>query len=129
MKRTPLNRGKPLERGKPLLRGKPMPREPKRLAPTSKKRRADLPERAKVRAAVLARDRECRGRGLTPVACTVWSSDVHELKRGANRASCWLDPARCIGLCRTCHDWVTDQPKLARPLGLALRTGDPFPES
>ena len=97
------------------------------INPMSKKRRASIPTRNQVRTTVLQRDRECQGQNLTPVNCERWSTDVHELKRGANRARCWLDPDRCIGLCATCHRWVTMNPTEARTLGLALRTGDPFP--
>jgi hypothetical protein len=122
MKRTELIRKTPLRQKKPMNRSG-------RVKPRSKKTLAEMPERARVRDAVLARDRICRGRGLTPVDCTTHSSDVHELKRGANRRECYLDPAKCIGLCRTCHTFVTEHPAEARLLGLALRSGDPFPAS
>jgi hypothetical protein len=91
-----------------------------RVRPVSTKRTAQQPERDACRSAVLARDRTCRGRGLTPVECGVTPTDVHELGRGAYRASCWLNPDLCIALCRRCHRWVTDHPTRARELGLAL---------
>ena len=96
----------------------------KRINQVSAKRRKLAPTRAAVVAEVLARDGQCRGRGLTPVWCTIRSTDCHELYRGANRQTAWLNPDLCVGLCRTCHDWVTTNPEKARPLGLALRTGD-----
>lgn len=97
------------------------------MKPISDRRAAQLDERARVRDLVLRRDMRCRGYGLTPVRCGIWSTDCHELKRGAWRADCWLDPARCVGVCRTCHRWITEHPERARPLGLALRSGDPYP--
>lgn len=120
MKRTPLQRKTPLRQKTPMQRSG-------RVAPRSKKTISEMPERARVREIVLARDRVCRGRGLTPVDCSTFASQVHELKRGANRRECYLDPDKCVGLCAPCHTWVTDHPAAARPLGLALRTGDPFP--
>ena len=120
MKRTPLTRKTPLRQKKPMQRSG-------RVAPRSRRTIDEMPERQRVREVVLARDRICRGRGLTPVDCTVHASQVHELKRGANRRECYLDPAKCIGVCAPCHEWITANPAAARPLGLALRTGDPFP--
>lgn len=129
MKRSgPPARRKPLKRS-PMKPGASRLESGGRLNQRSRKTIAAAPTRAAVVAEVLRRDRECRGRGLTPVECQVWSTDCHELKRGAWRRECWLDPDRCIGLCRACHDWVTGNPMAARPLGLALRSGDPFPES
>ena len=94
----------------------------------SKKRQADMPTRAKVREEVLRRDRECQAHGRTPVKCGIWSTDVHELLRGANRQAAWLNPDLCRGVCRSCHSWITEHPTEARDLGLALRTGDDVPD-
>ena len=92
-------------------------------------RSEDLERRREVVDIVLRRDVRCRGELLTPVRCDTWSTDCHELKRGAHRRDCWLDPLRCVGLCRPCHRWVTEHPEAARETGLALRSGDPFPEN
>jgi hypothetical protein len=91
-----------------------------RVRPVSTKRAAQATERAACRQAVLARDYRCRGLGIAPVACDVVPSEVHELGRGAYRASCWLVPDLCLGLCRPCHRWVTEHPRHAQELGLAL---------
>lgn len=101
MKRTPLKRGKPVRR-------------------ISEKRRSELPERDAVRQKVLARDRVCRGYGLTPVTCRRTPSEVHELGRGAYRRSCWLNEDLCIALCGPCHRWVTNNPRPAQAMQLAL---------
>lgn len=121
MKRTPLVRKTPLRQKKPMQRSG-------RVAPRSQRTINEMPERARVRQVVLARDQICRGKGLTPVDCQGYATEVHELKRGANRRECYLDPAKCVGLCCMCHTYVTEHPAEARPLGLALRTGDPFPD-
>ena len=90
------------------------------MRPVSKKRAAQAGARAECRKVVLARDRQCRGHGITGVACRVFPSEVHELGRGAYRQSCWLEPELCIGLCRPCHQWVTEHPTDAQSRGLAL---------
>lgn len=90
------------------------------MRPVSKKRAAQASARAACRATVLARDRHCRGRNITPVVCGVVPSEVHELGRGAYRSSCWLVPDLCLGMCRPCHQWVTEHPTLAQECGLAL---------
>lgn len=113
MKRTPLRRLTPLTA---------RPREPKprtRVKPVSDRRRSEAPARAQCRAVVLSRDRECRGYG-TLIHCTKTSTEVHELGRGAYRQTCYLDPELCIGLCHSCHAWVTGHPDGAHNLGLAL---------
>lgn len=92
-----------------------------RINPVSERRRFEFAERAQCRAIVMSRDRVCRGKGLTPVNCTSTPTEVHELGRGAYRTSCYLDPDLCLGLCHTCHAWVTGHPSLANDLGLALR--------
>jgi len=90
------------------------------VRPVSKKRAAQAGARAECRKTVLERDRHCRGHGLTDVPCRRVPSEVHELGRGAYRQSCWLEPELCIGLCRPCHQWVTEHPTAAQALGLAL---------
>ena len=98
-----------------------------RLSPMSTGRRDELEQRADVVRAVLERDRVCRGHGLNDT-CTRIPTDVHELKRGAYRADCWLDPDRCIALCRPCHRRVTNHPNWAVKVGLALFSWQEFPE-
>lgn len=77
-----------------------------RIRPVSKKRAAQLRQRAKVRKEVLTRDGfTCRARGgLLPGRC--WGDlDVHEVvSRG--RGGSFLDPENCVTLCRRHHDWV-----------------------
>jgi len=80
----------------------------------SRKRASQAGARTQCRNTVLTRDRFCRA------DCGRPASEVHELGRGAYRLSCWLDPELCIGLCRQCHQWVTEHPAAAQGRGLAL---------
>lgn len=91
-----------------------------RIRPISKKRQDQAEARAECRRIVLERDRTCRGLHSTPVRCQVVPSEVHELGRGSYRETCWLDPELCIGLCRPCHQWVTEHPHDAVEAGLAM---------
>jgi hypothetical protein len=116
---------------------------PRRIAPIGKRKpiaarsklsTSELAAREACREAVLRRDRNCQAFYLhllwpsgKAVACQGLSSQVHELKRGKMRRDCYLDPARCIGLCAPCHQWVTENPKAAIELGLALNSWDPWP--
>ena len=115
MNRTPLRRTSPLRRTA-------LPRARKPILPMSAKRRRDLPARKQCRIQVLERaGGRCEMRCTDP--CRSFPSpatDVHELKRGASRSECWLNPAMCLAGCRECHQWVTDHPAAARGLGLAL---------
>lgn len=76
----------------------------RRLTPLramSAKRRRELPERAKVRQAVLERDAHaCR-------RCGAPASQVHELRQRSLGGN-WLDPEGCITLCSPCHAEVHD---------------------
>lgn len=91
-----------------------------RIRPVSKKRAAQNLAREECRQTVLARDRQCRGAGITPVLCGRTATEVHELGRGPYRRDCFLEPDLCLGLCRWCHQWVTEHPLDAQELELAL---------
>jgi len=98
------------------------------LRPVSPKRRAALPERAKVREEVLERDDwRCQfwiNRGFSaammqvvPTACG-GPLDVHEIIPRSADPTAWLRPEACVALCRRHHSWVTDNPTLAHEIGL-----------
>jgi hypothetical protein len=114
MKRTPLKRGGPLRRTVGLTSTTPLKRYTP-VNPVSQTRKDERPQRDACRAVVLARDPICRFPG-----CRRPSSEVHELHRGAGRHADYLDPEMCRGLCRECHQIVTDNPILAHDLGLSL---------
>jgi hypothetical protein len=106
----------------PLRRTSSLPRTRKPISPMSAKRRRDLPARKRCRILVLK-----RAEGLCEMRCTDPcrsfpnpATDVHELKRGASRSECWLNPEKCLAGCRECHIWVSEHPAAARELGLAL---------
>jgi len=127
-------RGKPLARSGDLSatqhglgRLAPIDRRPRAaLPPMSAKRRRELPERAKVRAAVLARDRTCVAAGLVlDVACASPNPDRPRLEvdeiAGKGRGGDWLDPDNCQALCQAHHDWKSTHPEQAEALGLTRK--------
>ena len=44
------------------------------------------------------------------------STDVHEIKSRARGGSI-LNESNCVALCRTCHDWITENPARAKQEG------------
>lgn len=99
------------------------------IVPISKKRRAALPERAKVRQVVLERDGyECQFWTKAPVDAMDWPNvpfacdrsqlDVHEIIPRSAWKDGWLVPENCVCLCRRHHEFVTDNPDLAHSIGL-----------
>lgn len=108
----------------PLKRKTPMPRARKPIAARSAKRKAEAPERARVREQVLDRDgHRCTMFGLAPGPCGSpfpWRPplEVHEvIPRGRWRAG-YLVVSNCVTGCQLHHDWVTSHPVEATALGL-----------
>ena len=119
-RKTPLARGdKPLKRGKPLNAGGSSLKRSGGLAPMSDARRAQLPARAVVRAAVFERDNhQCR---IAPLLTGEWSRcfgrlTAHHLKKESQGGNYTM--GNLISACVFHNDWVEDQPELARQLGL-----------
>lgn len=83
----------------------------------SDKRRAIMGKRKKVREIVLARDdNRCQAQ---IDGCTLHATDVHEiLTRG--RGGSITDPQNCLSLCRTCHQFITDNPAWAEEHGFIV---------
>ena len=124
MKRgTPLRRTPMPPRKTPMPRGKVELKRTTSLNPISEQRRKEKPQRDACRAVVLERDPTCRYPG-----CRLPSEDVHELHRGAGRHADYLDPSKCIGLCRPHHSVVTLNPDAAHELGLAYRSWETVPD-
>lgn len=113
---------KPLRTRSNLQASKGLARKP--LAPMSKKRKAEAPERARVRAVVIARDGGCRAAVLLPGRCRSPFRDrppleVHEVESRARRPGSHLDPDLCVALCQFHHDMVTeDRDGIATKAGL-----------
>lgn len=108
-----MNRTVALQRRTPLRAKTGMPRSTKPLPARSEKRKALQSARDACRREVLLRDPVCRRCGAAP------STEVHELHRGQLRAVTFTDADLCRGLCRTCHDWVTEHPAEAHAEGLS----------
>lgn len=109
-----------MARGKALTR-KPMQRKPVRLNQRSPKMAdayAKPGGRRDLVAAMLTARPRCEARVLCRGARAV---DVHERLSRA-RGGNILDPeqAHMITACRTCHDWITTNPKAAEARWLAL---------
>ena len=127
-RRVGLKRGASLKRTTRLTSTTPLQRHTA-LNPVSKRRKAERPEREATRKVVLERDPICRFPG-----CRFPSTEVHELQRGQKRASTYLRPERCVGLCgydpphfTDHHRYVTEHPLEARALELAYRSWEEVP--
>lgn len=115
MKRSPLNRKTPLRSGSQLKRSTPIRQVSKKREKLNRARRdfvagflAARP-RCEAQQPVMLVDRNHR--------CQIWSVDVHEVLTRARGGSI-LDPDNCRAICRACHDWIHDHPKLATEVGL-----------
>jgi hypothetical protein len=97
-----VKRGGRLKRTTGLARGKG------RMKAVSDKRAALLPERDRVRAVVLARDRTCRAEFLVPAVVCRGALAVHEPLQRSLSSTSWLDPDQAIALCRAHHNYVHD---------------------
>lgn len=53
-------------------------------------------------------------------ACGKWGVDEIHHRLNRSQGGKW-SPSNCVGLCRWCHQWVTEHPKLAAAEGLHLR--------
>lgn len=96
------------------------------LRPVSKKRLALRGKRDKVRDQVLERDQNACQAGILGL-CTYHATDVHEiLTRG--RGGSIYDPDNCISLCRSCHTYITDNPKWAEENGFIIPSWAGFAE-
>lgn len=94
---------------------------PRRMPQQSKKRQAELPERRRIVAAVLAIEPVC----LAP-HCNNPSQDGHERKTRA-RGGSTLSPWNIVGVCRQCNLALTDEPAWGYETGLLLHSWDDEP--
>lgn len=85
--------------------------------------RVELGRRALVARILSARPRCEAGTKIHSIdpahMCTRESVDVHELLARSAGGSI-LDEANCIAVCRRCHEWIGQRPKLALALGLRV---------
>lgn len=109
MRRTPLKRGKPLRASKPIN-------------PVSPKRRSQKDEYAALKAKLVkhptSRCGVCRG---------PYPEDIHH-RREMSMGGAWTNPSNCIGVHRTCHEAIHDNPGRGdwpNTRGLLVFSGDP----
>ena len=95
-----------------LNRGSPKANKRKRLAPMSKKRKEDSKKYSALRAKFLRAHPLCMARRK---GCTMKATDIHHK---AGRGKNYLDQATWLPACRTCHNWIHNNPSGARALGL-----------
>lgn len=49
--------------------------------------------------------------------CTHFATDVHHTFNGANRDAFYLVQSTFLSVCRSCHNWIHNNPEQARILG------------
>lgn len=87
----------------------------KQLNKKSKKRRGEEVEYSKLRRKFLEDHSLCQARLHV---CTKRSTDVHH-KQG-RLGSLFLDVTKWLAVCRACHTWIENNPKLAIEKGFSL---------
>lgn len=100
---------KPLRSTKPLKRTTP-------VKPVSSKRAKEQRQRSKMLAEVFGTSPAC-------ARCGAPADDAHELLSRARGGSI-VDPQNIAPLCRSCHRWVTVNPRQAETEGWALSRKD-----
>lgn len=114
-----MKRGAPLKRTTPLKVKAPMKRATKAMPRESKKRIAERPERARVRAVTLERQPYCAARDMsTGVECG-GDLETDEIVSRARRPGGHLDDTNTQTLCHVHNGWKEDWPDKAKELGLA----------
>lgn len=69
----------------------------------------------KLRIEFLEANKVCKLSGALPY-CEFWACDVHH--KDGREGKLLTDVENFIGLCRPCHDWVHQNPNLARERGV-----------
>jgi hypothetical protein len=88
----------------------------------SRKKARERGARARVVAAVHARDRWCQGRDRVPSVACGGPLDVHELIQRSLWPAGYLDESNCLLLCRAHHRWIDSNIALAHEVGLLRRS-------
>ena len=83
---------------------------------TSRKKQKQDSRYSEMRAAFLLSSQLCLAH--LPGICTTHATDVHHTYSGKDRSAHYLETATWIPVCRSCHDFIHNNPKLARELGL-----------
>lgn len=91
---------------------KPTLRKP--LSPKSSKQQKKDAAYSVLRAQYLKNKPHCQAKLK---GCTLVATDIHhKAYRGEN----YLDTTTWMSICRTCHSWVHEHPKIARALGFLI---------
>ena len=86
---------------------------PKRIAPVSRKMRTKMDEYSKRRLAFLAIHNRCQA---SLVECTGHATEVHhKAGRGENH----LNMSTWLAVCRSCHQYIENNPVEAKEMGLS----------
>lgn len=123
MKRSPLKRTTPL-RSRTPLRSTTTLKSTKPINPVSKKRAAENRQRAKVKKQIMDTVTACQAGPLIAQAdrrhrCWREPHDIHEPLTRARGGSI-TDPENMIVVCRSCHDWIHNNPSAAQTIGLLV---------
>ena len=88
--------------------------KPKSISPVSKKRQGEIDSYSALRETFFFIHPNCQAK---LVGCTGKATDVHHKKgRGEN----YLKVGTWLAVCRTCHDWITENSKEAIELGFSI---------
>lgn len=132
MKRTPLNRGSSELQRTPLKRGETYLQRNTRLRPRSDKMTEKYVDRKLLRERLLQERPRCQAcipfyyhdlivLGLSSEFRVRTSVDLHEIKNRSQGGDI-LDESGILCVCRTCHDRIGAEPKVAELLGLHVES-------
>jgi hypothetical protein len=88
----------------------------KKIAPRSPKRAKEETEYTKERRKFLLERPMCEAH--LPGICTQHSTDVHHTYSGKDRSQYFLVTSTWLSVCRMCHDWIHENSRSAREMGL-----------
>jgi len=116
-----MRRGGPLKRRQPWnYKVKPIRRETP-LSPESAKGRARRLAFKDVRLYVLDRDHYTCRAGI-PGQCQLAAGDVHHVRNRSQGGK--DDPDNLVSLCRPCHAYLTEHPRVSAQLGWTIQNVD-----
>ena len=96
-----------------LFPPKPLIKNVVKINPVSKKRKKDNEIYSRLRKDFLLRNLFCSAKLH---GCTRYVDDIHHKK---GRGKYFLDTTTWIGVCRSCHRWITENSRQAIELGLS----------
>lgn len=84
-----------------------------RIKKVSKKMAKNNSEYSELRKLFLSKKPMCEAKIHN---CTLKSTDIHHKK---GRGEYYLDTTTWLSVCRSCHDWIEDNPEDAKELGFS----------